>query len=232
MAAGADAKCESATTILSLCPHGQTSSHRTLHPCRWALSALSLLGKKANMCYLTIGITKYKLHSKWHAFWFASSTRDLTTLSLNMMPDLAQQLFCISHWSLGFLSMATQHGNPALIQLPPSACHLEKVSSTQIKGDWLNCWMQCELTLGTKSSTNTHLCVSLDSSALELLLLLLASDASLSIFLVQLVDNLWKRLVSLWTNWQWGFAQSWFMRTKQTEMKGNGWSIWSKMDCA
>jgi len=52
-----------------------------------------------------------------------------------------------------------------------------------------------------------------------------ASDPSLSIFLVQLVDSLWKRLVRLWTNRQWYFARSQFMRTKQTEMKGNGPSV-------
>jgi len=86
--------------------------------------------------------------------------------------------------------------------------------------DWLLLLAFLRLALGDWSRV-----VALDSS-----LLWSASESSLPIFLVQLVDSLWKRLVKLWTNRQWYFAQSQFMRTKQTEMKGNGRSIWSKMD--
>jgi len=66
--------------------------------------------------------------------------------------------------------------------------------------------------------------------SLESPLLLSESDVSLSTILVQSVDSLLKRLVCLWTNQQWHFAQNQFVRTKQTESKGNGQSVWSKMD--
>ena len=105
LAAGTDAKYESAQNILSMSAHGITIPFSTCVP----------LGRLSSSYY-----------------FYASCLTDLTILSRIRIPDRSHTSFWISAPLPGFLSIATRIGKPILIQWLPCLYHLDMDSSSQM----------------------------------------------------------------------------------------------------